>query len=95
MNSDDPRVSDEATGLPALDELGDDPAVLVLAWATGEGLVSSPASGAVEACVFLHVRGLVPGELGPGSADWAQAHLAIPRDELEQVLASLRAAADQ
>jgi hypothetical protein len=58
----DPRVSDEATGLPPLEELGDDETLVVLAWSSGEGLASNPLAGDVPVAVrYLHLRGLARG----------------------------------
>jgi len=80
MGTEDLRISDEATGLPPLEEIGDDPVMVVLAWATGDGIVAGLyPDGAVAACRYLHVRGAI---LGPdGQPEWAQIHLAIPVDD--------------
>ncbi|MGH9094154.1 MAG: hypothetical protein ACRDXE_03240 [Acidimicrobiales bacterium] len=78
-------ASDAATGLPPLDEVGDDPVMLVMACAGGEGLVASPIS--TEAVKFLHFRGLVPGT--DGRPEWAQIHVAIPYQAAMMVAAVL------
>lgn len=75
----DPRLSDAATGLPPIEELGTDPVMLVLGWATGSGIAANDFTQSDEPCRYLHLRGLVEGADGPdGPPDWAQIHLAIP-----------------
>jgi hypothetical protein len=86
--SDDPRLSDEATGLPPLEEIGTDDIMLVLAWAGGEGLATSPISGKTEACRYLHLRGLAVAADG-ASAEWAQVHIAVPVSHALDVAATL------
>lgn len=89
---DDPRVSDEATGLPPLEEIGTDETLLVLAWASGSGVASSPFTGRDEACRFLHLRGLAvaPGG-GPTDVEWVQVHIAVPVEHAVDVAAALAA----
>lgn len=83
----DPRLSDEATGLPPLDELNDDPSVLALLWATGEGLGGTPANP--HPVIYLHVRGLSTNPDDPTGVDWVQAHIAFPRDAVADVISVL------
>jgi hypothetical protein len=85
----DPRVSDEATGLPPLEELGNDPVMLVLAWATGNGIASNDFTDSEEPCRFLHLRGLVVSETAGYSAEWAQIHFAIPVEAVMDLAADL------
>lgn len=87
---DDPRVSDEATGLPPLEEIGTDPALIVLAWASGDGLVVGPHTDEPVAVRFLHLRGLIEAE--PGSAhkvEWTQIHVAVPVEHAMDVALAL------
>lgn len=86
----DPRVSDEATGLPPLDELGNDPAMIVLAWASGEGVVSSPHTGEALAVRYVHLRGLIEAPTDePHKVEWAQVHIAVPVEHAMDVAAAL------
>ena len=86
----DPRVSDEATGLPPLDEIGTDVAMLAAAWASGEGLVTVPFTSEIVAVRYIHIRGLVPNpDGGPGDAEWAQVHIAVPVEHAAEVAAAL------
>jgi hypothetical protein len=78
------RTSDEATGLPPLDELGDDETMVVLAFASGEGIVARPDGESVS-CKYLHARGLATDPEG-GPTMWVQVHLAIP-DEIAMEVA--------
>lgn len=86
----DPRVSDEATGLPPLEELGDDETLVVLAWSSGEGLVHNPLADVSVAVRFLHLRGLANNSDRPGVvAEWAQTHIAVPVEVALDVAADL------
>jgi hypothetical protein len=86
----DPRVSDEATGLPPLEELGDDETLVVLARSSGEGLASNPLAGDVPVAVrYLHLRGLANAELLAGTIQWAQVHIAVPVDDALDLAADL------
>jgi hypothetical protein len=87
----DPRVSDEATGLPPLEELGDDETLVVLAWSSGEGLASNPLAGDVPVAVrYLHLRGVANSDLAAGVvAEWAQLHIAVPVEVALDVAADL------
>lgn len=85
----DPRLSDEATGLPPLEELGDDPVVLVLAWATGDGIAANDFTKSDEPCRYLHVRGLIKSETPGYAAEWTQAHFAIPTAAVMDLAADL------
>lgn len=82
---DDPRVSDEATGLPPLGDLEDDTTLVVLAWDASEGLAAT-SSGSV-AVRYLHLRGVMQG--GPSGAEWAQIHVAVPVEHALDIAAAL------
>lgn len=84
-------MSDDATGLPPLDDVEPAAAILVLAWAASEGVATSPYDGATQAVRYLSVRGLVrsaPGD-DPSAVEWAQVHLAVPVEAAVDVAASL------
>lgn len=91
MTEQDPRVSDEATGLPPLEEVEIDAALLVLAWSGGTGAVVSPHSAESVPVRWLHVRGLVREGDGsdPTKVEWAQLHLAVPVEHAVDVAATL------
>lgn len=86
-------ISDEATGLPPLEELGDDETLIVLAWVGGTGIVQSPHSTEDIPVRYLHARGLaVPTEAEKAQgaeATWVQVHLAVPVDHAVDVAAAL------
>lgn len=84
---DDDRLTDEATGLPPLDELGDDEVLVVLAWASGEGLAQLPDSPTPLAVRYLHARGLAKAP--DGTVEWVQVHLAVPMDHAMDVAVAL------
>jgi hypothetical protein len=84
----DPRVSDEATGLPPLEELNDDETILVVAWASGSGVAQSPMAEETVPCRYLHLRGVAQGPDGP---EWAQIHIAVPVEHAVDVAAALAA----
>lgn len=86
----DPRLSDEATGLPPLDEVDGANAMLVLAWVTSDGLASLAREG--EPVRYLSARGLT--QAADGAVEWAQAHLAVPTAVAMDVAADLGAGAD-
>lgn len=90
-SDDDPRTSDEATGLPPLEELGDDEVLLVTTWVAGTGVARSPVTGELVVVRYLHVRGLAHSdETDPGSQpEWAQVHLAVPVEHAVDVAAAL------
>lgn len=81
------ELSDEATGLPPLEEVEEEDAILVLAWATTEGVVASPTAVEPAAVRYLSVRGLIVGE--KGLPQWAQVHLAVPIEIAVDVAAAL------
>lgn len=89
----DPRLTDTATGLPPLEELGDDEVLVVLAWSSGEGIATNPLAGrgadGTVAVRYLHMRGLANSELADGRVEWAQAHIAVPVDVCLDVAADL------
>lgn len=90
--SDDPRTSDEATGLPPLEDIDGEVTVVVLAWAGGEGVAAMTADGKVgdtTAVRYLHCRGLIEG--GPTGVEWTQVHLAVPIEHAMDVAATLAA----
>lgn len=92
MPEPDPRVSDEATGLPPLGEIGTDETMLVLAWEGGVGVVSSPFTHKDEPVRFLHLRGLAVGLSGdPEDVDWVQVHIAVPVEHAVDVASVLAA----
>lgn len=76
-------MSDEATGLPPLDEVDHFNTLLPLMWHLGhEGLVSIKASDheADMAVNYLSLRGYVPDEQG-GFAS-GQIHIALPTESI-------------
>lgn len=87
----DPRVSDEATGLPPLEVIEAETTLVVLAWAASEGIAALTLDGEVkeggEAVRYLHCRGLIEG--GPSGVEWAQIHLAVPVGSALDVAAAL------
>lgn len=87
----DPRVSDEATGLPPLEDIENDITLVVLAWAGSEGIAAYTADGvAVDggtAVRYLHLRGLIEG--GESGVEWAQIHIAVPVEHAVDVAACL------
>lgn len=89
---DDPRVSDEATGLPPLDQVDPDDTLLVCAWVGGTGVATSPATSETIPVRYLSLRGLTRGRAGdPHSAEWAQFHVAVPVEHAVDVAAALAA----
>lgn len=87
FDQDDPRVSDEATGLPPLEEVEDDLAMLVVAWYASEGVAASPLTNEPQAVRYLHARGLVTGK--DGTPEWAQVYLAVPVEASVELAAAL------
>lgn len=90
----DPRLTDEATGLPPLEEPEmEDDILLVLAWCGGVGVAMSPLTAESVPVRFLHVRGLaMPTDTeraGGATATWAQFHLAVPVDHAVDVASAL------
>lgn len=86
----DPRVSDENTGLPPLDQVDPDDTLLVCAWVGGTGVAMTPGSDETIPVRYLSVRGLTRGTPGdPHSAEWAQFHLAVPVEHAVDVAAAL------
>lgn len=83
----DPRVSDEATGLPPLEELNEDEVMIVAAWASGEGVVQTPLAVEPIAVRYLHLRGLALSD--DGTPEWVQAHVAVPVDHAIDVAVAL------
>lgn len=88
MPDDDPRVSDEATGLPPLHEVENESSLVVAAWDAGTGMVAHPGLGEPIPVRWLHVRGLVTNEDGDG-VQWAQLHIAVPVEHALDVAAAL------
>lgn len=84
---DDPRLTDEATGLPPLEQVEADHALLVVAWTASAGVATSPLTGAAVPVRFLSVRGLSNGP--GGRPEWAQVHLAVPVEHAVDVAAAL------
>lgn len=90
MGMNDPRHSDEATGLPPIDEIEAETTLVVLAWAGSEGIAARTSGGEIEADTavrYLHVRGLIVG--GPTGVEWAQIHIAVPVEHAVDVAACL------
>ncbi len=83
----DPRLSDEATGLPPLHEVEPEIALLGMAWVVTEGIVQSPFTGETTAVRYLSVRGLAQPE---GQPEWHQAHIAIPAEAIPGLIAALQ-----
>lgn len=83
-------MSDEATGLPPLEHVDPDDAMVVCAWVGSVGVVMMPGSEETVAVRYLSVRGVVRGKPGdPHSAEWAQFHLAVPVEHAVDVAAAL------
>lgn len=78
--------SDEATGLPPLDEPRESDTIWVGVMAGGAADVLSPFDGSPQGAFVLSVRGLVEGIQGAPS-DWAQMHVAIPHGSVPALLA--------
>jgi len=79
-------ASDEATGLPPLDDPDPMDTLWALVATTGQADVLSPLDRSPQGCCVLSVRGLNQGA-------WSQMHLAIPhgavtavRDRLDDYL---------
>lgn len=91
MPAEDPRASDAATGLPPLDELEPATTLVVLGWASSEGIAALTLDDKLKdggvAVYYLHVRGLIVG--GPTGVEWAQIHLAVPVEHAMEVAAAL------
>lgn len=88
--AEDPRLSDAATGLPPLEDVDPNDALLVLAWSASVGVATSPATSETVPVRYLSVRGLVRGRPDdPQSAEWAQFHLAVPVEHAVDVAAAL------
>lgn len=88
--SEDPRVSDEATGLPPLEQVDPDDTMLVCSWVGSVGVAMVPGRDETIAVRYLSVRGITRGTPGdPHSAEWAQFHLAVPVEHAVDVAAAL------
>lgn len=88
----DPRVSDEATGLPPLEEVDPADSILCMAWHASEGIAASPATREPIAVRYLSVRGLVRADRGPDdphAVEWGQIHIAVPVEAAVDVAAAL------
>lgn len=88
--AEDPRISDAATGLPPLEEVEPEHAVVVVSWASSEGIVVSPLTSEMVPVRFLSVRGLassIEGDLK--KPDWVQTHIAVPVEHALDVAAAL------
>ena len=73
-------ASDEATGLPPLEEVDHSAASMVVTWMLGAESIGSVNDEPVPFKI-LSLRVLEPVEEEDGAADWTQLHLAFP-DEL-------------
>lgn len=84
-------VSDEATGLPPLDDGG--LTVLVLKGGSSSGLVMLPNTekGATEPIevVYLHVRGLM-SDSPTSQIEWVQTTLAVPTQIVPAIIEQLQ-----
>lgn len=91
MNDGDDRLSDEATGLPPLEQLEPSDAVLLLAWDASVGIVVSPFTNEDLPVRVLHVRGLSQGlgTEGEKSPDWVQCFICVPTIHAVDVAAAL------
>lgn len=90
MNHDDPRLTDEATGLPPLEDLQHEYTIVALAWTASVGVAMSPLDPEPVAVRYLHLRGLVSGEGGPpDNPVWGQVFVAVPVDAALEVAAAL------
>jgi hypothetical protein len=63
--------SDEATGLPPLDQPDPEDTIWAMVFTSGQADVFSPLDGSPQGCFVLSVRGVHDG-------GWAQMHLAVP-----------------
>jgi hypothetical protein len=86
-DDEDPRVSDEVTGLPSLLEIDEQDTMLLAAWSASIGVATSPVTGDVVAVRFLHCRGLVRG--ADGTPEWGQVFVAVPVEHALDVAAAL------
>jgi hypothetical protein len=86
--ADDPRTSDEATGLPPLEEVEAESSLVVCSWTTGSGLVENPGIGEPVPVRWLHVRGLINNDDNSG-VQWGQLHVAVPVDAVMDLAADL------
>jgi hypothetical protein len=86
--NDDPRVSDEATGLPPLEEVETQSSLVVCAWDAGSGIAGHPGMGDPIPVRWLHVRGLVNTDDDDG-VQWGQLHIAVPVEHALDVAAAL------
>lgn len=84
---DDPRLSDEATGLPPLGVVDPTNTCIGLAWDASEGLVYNPHTDQSIPVRYLHVRGLYNED--DGKVMWGQCFIAVPVDVALEVAAAL------
>lgn len=87
-------ASDEATGLPPLEEVDHETSSLVITWVLGAETVGS-INGEVVPFKILSVRALEPAADAEGKADWTQFHLAFPDELVRPLLETWLALLDQ
>lgn len=79
--------SDQATGLPPLDEPDPGDGMIMTSHAVSEGLIAHPKGD--QAVVFLSVRGLVRDDRARSGVGWAQFHIGVPHEQLPKLIAEL------
>lgn len=85
-------TSDEATGLPPLQQVEVEGSILALNWVFGvEGLVSVVDESDLPVR-YLSVRGLIISD--EGTAQWGQVHVAVPHDALRPMCEGILKALD-
>lgn len=89
MNAAGPDPSDAATGLPPLEDVEPEIALLAVKAAYGEGVVTIPFTDGTTAVRYLSFRGLVQG-VAPSGVEWAQVHIAIPVADVQAIIDALQ-----
>jgi hypothetical protein len=86
----DDRLTDTATGLPPLEDVDPNNALLVFSWIGSHGISTVPGTNETIPVRFLSVRGIARGEDdNPMSPIWSQIHLAVPTMAAVDVAATL------
>jgi len=79
-----PDPSDEATGLPPLEDIEPRMAILAVKLCAGDGAVAIPFTNPPDTTQvkYLSFRGLVPTGAMLNQVEWAQVHIAVPLGDL-------------
>lgn len=86
MRHEDPRATDEVTGLPPIDHVDADFTMLVVSWATLEGVGMTPFDEEPVAVRYVTFRGLTrDGD----DVEWSQHHIAVPVSMVMDLAAGL------